>query len=197
MLFRSGFVDLTSVVINLIPQAAALIQQVGVQLGGLLTPPVPFNGSLVGNPAPSQFTGGTLFDAVLARAGGGNTTGLPVGYFQSAIGLGQFLGTNMLAPPPASAAGVLAPKVAAAALPPPAAATTDPPGAGSEPDVQAPKDNTPDTLDAPKALSQSDETEAPAPRRQTHRDTSGASSDNAAGDNDSDSGSRTSRRHAG
>ena len=197
-----GPLDLTSLVIPILPPALQpIIRSFSLNLGGWLTGPVPLNGTLTNaNQPPTQFTGGTLFDilGVSAVFGvGGTTTGLPVGYFQSAIGLGQFLGTNMLAPPPASAAGVLAPKVAAAALPPPAAATTDPPGAGSEPDVQAPKDNTPDTLDEPKALSQSAETEAPAPKRQTHRGTSAASSDNATSDNDSDSGSRTSRRHVG
>jgi hypothetical protein len=199
-----GILDLTSQLLPLLPPALqGAIQRLGLQLSGFLTGPVPLNGSLTNaNRPPTIFTGGTLFDLISARATlaglGADTTGLKVGYYQAAIGLGQFLGQRMLVPPPTPGSGATAaaPKVAAAALPPPAAATTDP-GAGSAPEVQAPKDNTPDTLDAPKALSQSDETEAPAPKRQTHRRAAAASSDSAAGDNDSDSGSHASRRHAG
>ena len=58
-------------------------------------------------------------------------------------------------------------------------------------------DPAPVELDAPKAVSPSDEPEAPAPKRQTHRRAAAASSDSAASDNDSDSGSHASRRHAG
>jgi hypothetical protein len=116
----AGALDLTSVVVPLLPpNLAGLIQSIGLNLGGWLSPAVPFNGSLTAaNNPPTEYTGGTLFDIVSAKtkpvAGiGGTTTGLPVGWGGSVIGLGQFLGQQLLVTPPAPGATVAA---AAAAL---------------------------------------------------------------------------------
>ncbi len=167
----AGLLDLTAVALPLLPPAvASLVRSLGVQLGGTLSPPVPFNGSLTAaNNPPTQFTGGTLFDAVQATTNpvagiGGNTTGLPVGWAGSVIGLGQFLGQKMLVtPPPPATAAALAPKAAAVeAAPAPVSEPTPGETTPSEPQesaavpvvdapvVEAPKADAPDA-DAPKA----------------------------------------------
>ena len=172
-----GILDLTEVVRPLLPPSLqGVIQRLGLTLSGFLTGPVPFNGSLTNaNRPPTIFTGGTLFDAISARATisglGADTTGLQVGYYQSAIGLGQFLGTNMLVtplPPKAAATGAatgVAPKAAAAvdaapvATAPAAPAALSEPSAPSEPTAPAPVDTPPaPAVDVPPAP-----VEAPAP----------------------------------
>ena len=112
----AGLLDLTEVVKNIVPPAiASLITSFGVNLGGLISPPVPYNGSLTNakNP-PTVYTGGTLFDVVQTNAVGGlaQTTGLPVGWVESVIGTSQFVAKNLLVAPPTATAAVT-PKAAA------------------------------------------------------------------------------------
>lgn len=162
----AGLLDLTAVALPLLPPAvASLVKSLGVQLGGTLSPPVPFNGSLTAaNNPPTQFTGGTLFDTIQATTNpvagvGGNTTGLPVGWAGSVIGLGQFLGQKMLVtPPPPATAAAIAPKAAAVeAAPAPVAesAPVETPPVGDAPVVEVPTADAPTAdapgVDAPKA----------------------------------------------
>ena len=115
----AGLLDLTAVAKKILPPAvAAITNSFGVNLGGLISPPVPYNGSLPNsskNP-PTVYTGGTLFDGVqIATSVGAQTTGLPVGWFESVIGMKQFVAQNLLvAPPPAAAAPRVAVPAAAA-----------------------------------------------------------------------------------
>ncbi len=101
----AGYLDLTGVV-NAIQPLPDEIKSIGLNLGGLVSPPVPFEGTL---DAPTALNGGTLFDniAVLAETRipfignvSVNSPGLPVSWFGSVIGLGQFLSEAMLVPPP-------------------------------------------------------------------------------------------------
>lgn len=142
----AGALDLTAIAQNILPPAlASLIQAIGVNLGGALSPAVPFNGSLTNaSRPPTVYTGGTLFDIVSARATvagiGAQTTGLPVGWFGSVIGLGQFLGQQMLVTPPtlgtaATAPAAVGPKVAAALPAPAASLSADAPAAPAAPVV--------------------------------------------------------------
>ncbi len=148
----AGALDLTAIVQNILPPAIApLIQAFGLNLGGAITPAVPFNGSLaVTNNPPTVFTGGTLFDSVSAKASvagiGAQTTGLPVGWAQSVIGLGQFLGKNLLVTPPPPGAAVIAPKAAAVEAAPVATPVEAPPAPVEVPDevvAEAPADAAP------------------------------------------------------
>ena len=162
------------------------VNSLGFALGGLLSP------------------GGSLWNSVSTEVQVPTKVtvpGVPTGFLGSLMGVGWEVASaigwdrngNPLKP------GITVPGGAATRSAPLAAAAEDNPVVDDTVTTKVADvaDDPAPELDAPKALSQSDETEAPAPRRQTHRDTSGASSDNAAGDNDSDSGSRTSRRHVG
>ena len=179
----AGALDLTAIAKNILPPSIApLIQAFGLNLGGAITPAVPYNGSLaVANNPPTVFTGGTLFDSVSAKASvagvGAETTGLPVGWAQSAIGLGQYLGKNLLVTPPPPGAAVIAPKAAAVEAAPVATAPVETPPAPvdvpAEVVTEAPADA------APPAVA---DTPAPA-----HRG-GGANSDN--GGNSSGRGHR-------
>ncbi len=164
----AGALDLTEIAKNILPPAIApLIQAFGLNLGGAITPAVPFNGSLVqANNPPTEFTGGTLFDSVSAKAAvagiGAETTGLPVGWAQSAIGLGQFLGKNLLVTPPPTAAAAVAPKSAAAVeAAPVATAPSEPAAAPVETAPSAPVDAAPPAETAPATVA---DTPAPAHR---------------------------------
>ena len=101
------------------PSRAGLIEKIGLNLGGWISPPVPFNGSLTAvNKPPTEYTGGALFDIVSVKtkpvAGvGGTTTGLPVGWGGSVIGLRQFLGQQLLVTPPAPGAAAATPAIPA------------------------------------------------------------------------------------
>ena len=84
----------------------------GISLGGLLTS-TPFNGSVLDpNDAPTQWSGGVGFDALVADVtlpldGGGffeaQANGLPLGPVGSLIGMGQLLGDALRVTPPATA----------------------------------------------------------------------------------------------
>ena len=130
----AGYLDLTGVV-NAIQPLPDSIKSIGLNLGGLISPPVPFEGTL---DAPTALSGGTLFDNIATEAAVGGlsvkTPGLPVSWFGSVIGLGHFLSEELLVTPPpaptqavapAAAAAVAAPVVAEA--PAPAAAVADDP----------------------------------------------------------------------
>lgn len=120
----AGFFDLTSLASGLLPDGFVL-KRAGLNLGGLISPPVPYDGSLVKPEKPvTQFTGGTFFDNVSLNAVSVDdkgkespvvdTPGLPASFAGSVVGLGQFLGENMLVtPPPPTTAAVIAPQAAA------------------------------------------------------------------------------------
>jgi hypothetical protein len=79
------------------------LKTVGLNLGGLLTGPVPMNGSLI-DPAdpPTEFSPGNLFTSLAVDAVPGVllvAPGLPTGPVGSLIGMGQFLGQQLLTPP--------------------------------------------------------------------------------------------------
>ncbi|MFM9034820.1 MAG: hypothetical protein ACKOQ4_11125 [Mycobacterium sp.] len=97
----AGYVDLTGVV-NAIQPLPPEIKSIGLNLGGLVSPPVPFEGTLE---APTALSGGVLFDNIATEASAlgvsVKTPGLPVSWFGSVIGLGQFLGDAMVVTPPA------------------------------------------------------------------------------------------------
>lgn len=165
-----GPVDLTEVAKNVLPPSVAqIIQAFGVNLGGILSPPVPYNGSLTNvNKPPTVFTGGTLFDVVSARATisgiGAETTGLPVGITAANISMNQFLGTQLLVTPPAPTAAA------------PAAAALEAPA----PEVEAPA--APAAVDIPESLSaeapEQDSTPAPAPAHAARGAKAAADDDN-------------------
>ncbi|MCB9442425.1 MAG: hypothetical protein H6523_19575 [Mycolicibacterium sp.] len=120
----AGYLDLTGVVNAIVPLPDA-IKSIGLNLGGLISPPVPFEGTLA---APTALNGGTLFDNIAVEAEALGVTvkspGLPVSWFGSVIGLGQFLSEAMLVPAPTAptaavraAATETAPVVAEVAAP--------------------------------------------------------------------------------
>ena len=168
----AGYLDLTGVV-NAISPLPPEVKNIGLNLGGLVSPPVPIES------AP-ELAGGVLFDSVAAgisykvsqlpRPDGTSINvddpGLPVSWVGSAIGLGQFLGQELLVTPPPAPVQAVAP--AAAATPAvvaetPAAIVNDAPAAMEAAPVETP---------APRAVSAS----APAQKA-------------AASDNDGNSGS--------
>lgn len=136
----AGYLDLTAVA-NEIDwdgngQATPLpdsIKSVGLNLGGLVGAPVPFEGTLE---APTKLSGGVAFDGLAAEAAVGplsvTTPGLPVSWIGSTIGLGQFLGEQMLVTAPAP-------------VPPNAAASTSTPDMPADPVTPA----APDIADVP------------------------------------------------
>jgi hypothetical protein len=77
------------------------VDKVGIELGGLLTP-VPFNGTTTKpDQPPTIWTGGTGYDGVTTTIGAFTVPGLPLGWAGSVIGLGQFLGEQLVVTPPA------------------------------------------------------------------------------------------------
>ena len=122
----AGYLDLTDIAKGLLPDA---IKTIGLNLGGLVSPPVPFTGDL-----PDKVTsvsGGVMFDSVAFEAeadvlGNGKpiavkSPGQPVSWVGAAVGLGQLLGEQMQVTPvypttPASAAAA-SDSVEAEALP--------------------------------------------------------------------------------
>ena len=117
----AGYLDLTGVV-NAIQPLPDVIKAIGLNLGGLVSPPVPVEGTLE---EPTALNGGTLFDniAVDAEVDLGfkvevKSPGLPVSWFGSVIGLGQFLGDELLVtPPPPPPPGAAEPETAKLAAP--------------------------------------------------------------------------------
>jgi hypothetical protein len=101
----AGYLDLTGVV-NAIQPLPDTIKAIGLNLGGLVSPPVPFEGTLA---EPTALNGGVLFDNIAVDAAVDlgfasvevKSPGLPVSWFGSVIGLGQFLGDQLLVTPPA------------------------------------------------------------------------------------------------
>ena len=121
-----GFLDLTGVV-NAVSPLPPEVKSIGLNLGGLISPPVPQNGSLLPDgTAPTQFDGGVLFDSLAADISykiadrplpdgtfvDVNDPGIPVSWIGAAVGLGQYLGQEMVVTPlapPTEAASVDAP----------------------------------------------------------------------------------------
>jgi hypothetical protein len=170
------------------------IKTLGLNLGGLLAGPVPMNGSLV-NPAdpPTEFSGGTLLTSLAVDVDPGVTLaapGLPTGPIGSLIGMGQFLGQQLLTPPapaaPATgtAAVVQAPAtetkaaVLAATDLEDAAAAEDTPAAVPAPDTATAAEDAAVTAGAGDPRAATPETATPparANRARAHRDLTAAS----------------------
>jgi len=136
----NGF--LNGALLNLTPILAALglaeslpVDAIGFRLGGLLTGPVPLNGSLIdAENRPTEFSGGTGLDATYVTQGGISFPGLPVGPIGSLIGMGQFLGEQLVVTPPEAPAAQTAAAVEAAPVEaaPVKAAAVDAPAAVAE-----------------------------------------------------------------
>lgn len=152
----AGYLDLTGVVNAIVPLPDA-IKSIGLNLGGVISPPVPFEGTLE---EPTALNGGTLFDNIAVSAGlaGINveSPGLPVSWFGSVIGLGQFLSEAMLVQPPAATAAVKA-----AAVPAAAAAVAAAPVVAEAPAVAVAE--APAAVEAPAPAPAPAVAEAPAP----------------------------------
>ncbi len=154
----AGYLDLTGVV-NAISPLPPEVKNIGLNLGGLVSPPVPIES------AP-ELAGGVLFDSVAAgisykvsqfpRPDGTSINvddpGLPVSWVGSAIGLGQFLGQEMLVTPPPAPVQAVTPAAAAVA---PAALEAAPVAAEAAAPVVA---DVPAAVEAAPAVA-----EAPAP----------------------------------
>jgi hypothetical protein len=106
-----GVLDLTGVA-GAITELPPEVKCIGLNLGGLISPPVPQNGSLLPDgTAPTAFNGGVMFDTVAAEidyklsplgpTAKVNDPGIPVSWIGAAVGLGQFLSDQMLVTPPA------------------------------------------------------------------------------------------------
>jgi len=188
-----GFLDLTGVV-NAIQPLPEEVKKIGLNLGGLISPPVPQDGSLLPNgTAPTQFNGGVAFDSLAGEISYRipptvtvNDPGIPVSWIGAAIGLGQFLGDQMVVtppPPPTTAAAVsAAPAPAPEPVDEPAPVVAEVPEVADEP---ASADLDVADLDAPEPAEVAADPEPASP--------AGAGSDD-----DGDSGSRAgdSRRGA-
>jgi hypothetical protein len=162
----AGYLDLTGVV-NAISPLPETIKSIGLNLGGLISPPVPFEGTLA---APTSLNGGTLFDNIAVEAGVGGleikSPGLPVSWFGSVIGLGQFLSEAMLVPrPPAPTAAIAAAEAAPAVVETPAVVAEAPVAvvADAPVAVEAPAPAVADDP-APAVAEIADIVEAPAPQ---------------------------------
>jgi hypothetical protein len=117
----AGYLDLTGVA-NAIAPLPPEVKSIGLNLGGLISPGVPSEGTIE---APTAWAGGTAFDSVAANIDYGlpplgrpvvnvNDPGIPVSWFGSVIGLGQFLGEEMLVTPPATPMAAISPAAAVA-----------------------------------------------------------------------------------
>jgi hypothetical protein len=114
LLNGAGFTDLTKIVSKFAPVPEGA--KVGINMGGLLNA-VPQNGSLIDpeNP-PTEYSGGTAFDALAVSLGpavGTKFPGLPVGLGGSMIGMGQFLAGKLRVTPPAARTAAAVKPVAA------------------------------------------------------------------------------------
>jgi hypothetical protein len=128
----AGFLDLTGVLAALGFELPFPDAKIGVNLGGLLNA-MPKNGSLVDpNNPPTEYSGGIGFDSV-ALVSDANFPGIPNGWFGSTIGLGQFLGEQLLVTPPSTAAAEPAAAKQAAPLDIPAPALTEAPAEEAAP----------------------------------------------------------------
>ena len=162
------------------------IKTLGLNLGGLLAGPVPMNGSLV-NPAdpPTEFSGGTLLTSLAVDVDPGAVIappGLPTGPIGSLIGMGQFLGQQLLTPPaPAAPATGTAAVVQAPATETKAAvlAATDlEDAADAAPDTATAAEDAAVTAGAGDPRAATSETATPqarANRARAHRDLTAAS----------------------
>jgi hypothetical protein len=99
----AGFLDLTAIVTAIAPLPIEGIK-LGLNTGGLLNS-VPKDGSLVPdapNP-PTEYSGGIALDSLAVQSDNTlfKTAGLPNGWAGSVVGLGQFLGEQLVVTPPA------------------------------------------------------------------------------------------------
>jgi hypothetical protein len=124
----AGFLDLTGIVNAIAPLPIEGIK-LGLNTGGLLNS-VPKDGSLVPdapNP-PTEYSGGIGLDSLAVQSESTlfKTAGLPNGWAGSVVGLGQFLGEQLLvtppAPPPVAAEPAAAKLAAPVDIPAPAVA---------------------------------------------------------------------------
>jgi hypothetical protein len=92
-----GYLDLTDIAKGLLPEA---ITKIGLNLGGLVSPPVPLYGKF---DDIKGVNGGVMFDALGVEAAVNgipvNTPGWPVSWVGAAVGLGQLLGEKMQVTP--------------------------------------------------------------------------------------------------
>lgn len=196
-----GVLDLTGVV-NAIQPLPEEVKSIGLNLGGLISPPVPQNGSLIDpNSPPTAFNGGVLFDTVAAEidyklspvgpTAKVNDPGIPVSWIGAAVGLGQFLGDQMVVtppPPPTTAAATEAPApVEAPVLADEAPAVADLP----DPVAEAAAADIADAVAEESALADLDIAEASAPAPAEVADEPATEQSASVGADDSeDSGSR-------
>ncbi|WP_313673668.1 outer membrane porin GjpA [Mycolicibacterium sp.] len=97
-----GYLDLTDIAEGLLPDA---IKTIGLNLGGLVSPPVAFEGESLDK--VTAVNGGVMFDALAFEAETDalgplvtvKSPGQPVSWFGAAIGLGQLLGEQMQVTP--------------------------------------------------------------------------------------------------
>lgn len=204
----AGYFDLTGVV-NAIQPLPPEVKSIGLNLGGLISPPVPFKGTV---DEPTESNGGTLFDniAMSAEALGlaVESPGLPVSWFGSVIGLGQYLSKVLLVTPPttpeeaAPAATTVAPKAAAAVAAPaveaapvvaeaPAPVVAEPAAPAEAPAPAVPEPVVPDpVISEDPVVDIAEPAEVPAPR-------SVSANQKQAGASDNDGGSSTRGGHKG
>jgi hypothetical protein len=124
----AGFLDLTGIVASVVgelPEGA----KVGLNMGGLLNA-MPVDGSL-DNPddPPTTWSGGTGFVSFAVSLGDSlpSIPGLPNGWAGSVIGLGQFLGDQLVVTPPAPPPVAAEPEAAKLAAPADISAVTEAP----------------------------------------------------------------------
>ena len=112
---NGALLDLTPLVNQIVEPGSLPVDEIGLRLGGLITGPMPTDGSLVPDSAnpPTTFSGGTGFDTVYVRQGQISFPGLPVGPIGSFIGMGHYLSDALVVTPPE------APAAQTAARPPP------------------------------------------------------------------------------
>ena len=164
-----GYVDLTDVINKIMPLPST-ISAIGLNMGGLLSPPVKYEGTLAN---PTSLSAGTLFDNIATTASVGpltvTTPGQQVGFYSAAVGLGQYLATKMLVPPPppTAAAAPTAAVKAAAAVEAPAALEAAPAVADVPAKVEAPAPavaDDPAPAEAPAVADAPATVDAPAPQ---------------------------------
>jgi len=123
----TGYLDVTDIISQIVPLP---VDKVGIELGGLLSP-VPYNGGTSTGtkpePPPTVWTGGTGYDGVTTTVGQLTVPGLPLGFTGSAIGLGQFLGEQLVVTPPPPPPVAAEPEAAKLAAPADISAVTEAP----------------------------------------------------------------------
>ncbi|MBU3749097.1 MAG: hypothetical protein FGM52_01370 [Mycobacterium sp.] len=215
-----GFLDLTGVA-NALGPLPPEVKKIGLNLGGLISPPVPQNGSILPEgTAPTEFDGGVAFDSLafdisykISNLPPPNGTSvnvsdpaIPVSWIGAVIGLGQFLGDEMVVTPPAPPTAAAEPVAAKLAAPVdlPAPALTEATPALDPAPVEDSVESAPAVVDLPEQEAPADFAADPAPEpavaavADIGADDAGASEAGGAAGDTGDNGSRAgdSRRGA-